>query len=387
MNQTVSIFSRAGVKLVGDAAVVGATGRPPHISRAGGRFALVDAGGNKYPWPTFNLPVIVVGANPHKSKMYFDGPYDPENSSPPTCWSDNGIGPSVHANKKMARSCAECELGAWGSATSAMTGKGIKACGDYKKIALIVIGDTAEQVYEMQIPAKSLSRWDTYVKLISSYTCPDGSRKADLCDLVTTVSFEPDEPFVLKFEPSAWLDQVDGTVKGGRIGEGADDGGAAIAARLDAIWASTVVDDLVGLNDQPWTGLASPQVTIPPARTTSPELTALENKLQGARKIEAQVAEYESKLQTAAGFAGPPDATPAKPVQLAAPKQRGGARPGAGRPKQDAAMPPIPPFLQRGRTPEAASTPEVQHGMVEAAKPPAGVQDAINKALGLSTGE
>src|SRR5882724_3649550 len=145
MNQAVSIFNRAGVRLVSaDATADLGAGMHPRVSIKGGRFTLIDAGGTKYPWPTLALPVIIVGANPKKSKVYFENGYDPDSALPPTCFSDNGVAPSINATRKMARTCAECELGAWGSDTSPLTGKATKACNDKKKLAVIVIGDQAQ---------------------------------------------------------------------------------------------------------------------------------------------------------------------------------------------------------------------------------------------------
>lgn len=406
MNQAVSIFNRAGVRLVSaDATADLGAGMHPRISIKGGRFTLIDAGGTKYPWPTLALPVIIVGANPKKSKVYYENGWDPDSALPPTCFSDNGVGPSMNATKKMARTCAECELGAWGSDTSEQTGKPTKACNDKKKLAVIVVGDEAQLTYEMQIPPKSLRVLNTYAQLVGSHTAPGTGRKADLTDMVTNIEFDPNDTYVLKFSAGAWIDSVgpDGNLipSNGT----SPDGGAAIAARLDAIFESTVIDDLVGLNDRPWAGNALPGPA--PAAQLPPQLPAgalppygqgipVDGPVSGTT-----VSQRPPVPQLATTpYAGPVQAPVQQPVQAIpgeGPK-RGGARPGAGRkpaqqvlPLQGQVMPPqaapaqeeaIPPFLRRAAP--GAPTPAA-HGMASAAPAPVGLQAAVDAAFSLPT--
>lgn len=440
-----SIFQRAGVRLVSEDAInnLGA-GMHPRISIKGGRFALIDAGNTRYPWPHLTLPVVILGANPNKSKVYYSGAYDPsgETDVPPTCFSDNGVAPSMNANQKMARTCAECELGAWGSKYSDFSGKQTKACNDRKKLAVIVVGDTTELVYELQVPPATLKNLNKYANFVGTNTTPDGSRKADLSDIVTELAFDTDSPFVLTFNSIAWLDQIgpDGQL----YNETAVDGGAAIAARIDAICASDVIDNLVGLKDIPWSGPAQL-----PGPASVQQLEAPQPLPIGAPRQEA----------VAGPFAGPPGAQPSAPArafpgaaaqpqrplqQLLPPQQqapapattRGGPRKGAGRPPgggkqaaapvqglpqrqpvpqaapaaQPAGQPrsfplatpqqtaasdpgPVPKFLQRAQpVPQqepVAAQQETQghatHGMTDAPPPPSNIADAVNAAMALRT--
>lgn len=406
MNQ-VSIFSRAGVRPVtADAMADLGPGMHPRISIKGGRFTLIDAGGIKYPWPRLDLPVIVVGANPNKSKVYYEGKYDPNGADvPPTCWSDNGVAPSTQASQKMARTCNECELGAWGSDTSEISGKQTKACNDRKKIAVVVVGDTAQLVYELQIPPASLKLWAKYCGFVGSNTTPDGNRKADLSDLVTSVSFDPDHPFVLNFKEVAWLDSVgaDGQLYNGT----APDGGAGVAAWIDEIWDSEMWQDLVGFKDQPWSGaLPAPQ----------PQAT-LEHQPHGGALQRGSVA------PAPAGYGGPPGQQAAPPARMFAPTPaappvqepaipartgRGGARQGAGRKakepeSQQTVIPPaaqepaqeMPAFLdRRSEGPTARAAESVGDSaertatvapFARPAAPPSGIAGAIASAFSLAT--
>ena len=401
MDTLPSIFSRPGVKLVSQAAMADlGPGAHPRISIKGGRFSLVDAGGNKYPWPNLVLPVIIVGANPKVSKVYYEASFDPDVASPPTCYSDNGIAPSQLAAKKQARTCVECPYFGWGSDVSTITGKGTKMCHDKKKLAVLVVGDTAGHVYELQVSPASLRNLNKYAGLVGSHTTPDGSRKADLSDMVTALSFAPDQVGILKFDASAWIDSIGPDGQMTMAGDGSpavsDDGGAAIAKRLDDIWESNVIDELVGLNDVPWTGAA-----LPPPQAPAPINVVTLAQPAAPAAPAPLLAQAPFPVPAGAVPAEPRQAFPSKPLTardtVEAPK-RGGARVGAGRPPKQPVAPaappsnvPTPPFLvqQHGMMERQAAEPSRQSPTSSAfpttTSPGAGITAAINAAFGLPT--
>jgi len=67
---------------------------PPHISIKNGRFALVDAGGNRFNANMvdqqlgFYIDVVVADANNNRSKIYFGREYVDGDDNPPLCWSE-----------------------------------------------------------------------------------------------------------------------------------------------------------------------------------------------------------------------------------------------------------------------------------------------------------
>lgn len=442
-----SIFSRPGVRLVNQAALAGLGGiSHPRISIRGGTFSLHDASGQSWPAPiqvVDNKPVmlgIIIGANGNKSKMYFRDGWDPDNTSPPTCFSDNGVAPSSESSEPQAATCAECPLNRWGSEVSRMTRKGIKACHDKKKIAVRVIGDPTGLVYELQVPPASLKALGSYAGSVGAYSIPGGGRNADLCDFVTVFSFVPQQTGMLEFAPMCWVDSVQLDRASGQTticfnpqGEpvAAPDGGAEIAGQIDEIWASGQIDELVGLKDKPYTG----QITAQPQAT--PQLPAA----QPAGHAPPQQPVQGHVVAAPGAYAPPEGAAPAQPQQAfpsggAAPSQaqpaprggRGGARPGAGRrpatagqnvvPMQPApagqsagvpaAQPApvtstvvedadIPQFLRRQQSapapaqpaqPAPAAAPQPSHpqsGMVNAPPVPSGIGAALKTAFSLRT--
>lgn len=326
------------------------TGSPPHISIAGNRFTLVDDAGNEKPIQTLNLDLCVIDANQAVSKIYFDPrtPFEPggDNSNPPLCWSDNGIGASAQAQSPQNTSCQLCPQNAWGSATSKATGKPIKACNDVKKVAVIVPG--TDMVFLLRIPPASLKNWAKYCQTLAGHG-------VDLPDALTRVEFESQG--VLKFTPLGYVD-------------------AATAEVTDKVMTAHGTDQLIGRNDRPWNGAgeaakveyANRAALQPPPPAAAP-VVAFQPPPQPFGGQQAQPAPF-----------GQP-ALAAEPIP--AKRTRGPNKPKETAPADDG----IPPFLQRNPPPAAAPAPNpTQFGMQAApAAPDAGIQAALDAAFRLPT--
>jgi hypothetical protein len=138
-------------------------GGHPRLSIKGRQFTAITMDGDEVRVGNFSQQVgvfvdaIVVGANPAISKIYYDKPFDPSTTEPvsPTCFSDNGIGPSSRAETPQCATCAACPHNAWGSKVTP-GGAAIKACADAKKLAVILTEDIQGPVYELRVPAASM---------------------------------------------------------------------------------------------------------------------------------------------------------------------------------------------------------------------------------------
>jgi hypothetical protein len=212
-------------------------GAPPSVSIAGGRFTLVDPAGSEQPVTTAAngvpyLDAVVIDSLERISKIYYDHGYDPSQpGGPPTCFSDNGIAPSRNASHPQSSTCASCEKGAWGSATSRVTGKGIKACSDYQKLALMVPGLAG--IYLLRVPPNTLRN-------MREYNAKFKGSEFDVSDVVTRISFEKDVLGTLTFAAVSMIDQ------------------GMAEHRNDAL-AKKMTDQLVGRTDQPIRGsIAAP---------------------------------------------------------------------------------------------------------------------------------
>jgi hypothetical protein len=374
MNLPAHLQHRQKRDLIGTAIGGINSGSPPHISIADNRFTLVDDAGNEKPIQTLYLDVCVIDANAAVSKIYFDPktPFVPggDNTNPPICWSDNGIGASAQAAVPQNASCQLCPQNSWGSSVSKQTGKPTKACNDVKKVAVIVPG--LEHVFLLRIPPASLKNWGKYCQTL-------GGHGVDLPDAVTRLEFESQG--ILKFTPMGYVD-------------------APTAAFGDKVISSKGTDLLVGRNDRPWTGQADAQKVAyaakQPEQITAPgvQFTAERQPMQAPP---APFVAPSASNQTSSAFGGgtggasgagmDPFGQPSTSSQTdATPPKRGR---GPAKPKEPvaAADDGIPPFLRRDNPPPA--TPALnptQFGMQQnPSAPDAGVQAALDAAFRLPT--
>ena len=227
------------------------TGAPPYLSIANTRLTLVDTAGAEEPVETYDpklgpyLDCIIVDALERMSKIYYNKPYDPNSSQyePPACWSDNGIAPSRNASQPQSRSCAECPWSAWGSKQSAVSGKGVKACSDYQKLALMIPGD--DVIFLLRIPPNSLSELRNYLNKFNG-------QQIDVSDVLTRISFVPGSIGTLHFDAVQYIDEVS-------------------FKRREELRATKKTDMLVGRTDMPRdAALPPPNQGQQPAQLTAP---------------------------------------------------------------------------------------------------------------------
>jgi hypothetical protein len=344
------------------------TGSPPHISIAGNRFTLVDDAGNEKPIQTLFLDLCVIDANSAVSKIYFDPrtPFEPggDNSNPPICWSDNGIGASAQASVPQNTSCQICPHNAWGSATSKATGKRTKACNDVKKLAVLVPG--IDMVFLLRIPPASL-------KNLAKYTQTLAGHGVDLPDALTRVEFESQG--ILKFTPMGYVD-------------------APTAAVTDKAIAAKATDALIGRLDRPWGGAGdaqkiayaekqAPQQIAPAAPTAQPMAPPPQPFAGGNAQVAPDPFAQGATAQQSPFGQGQPSTS--SQTDVTPPKK--GRGPNKPKPVEAAAEDGIPPFLRRDQPAPAVHAPNpTQFGMQAApAAPDAGIQAALDAAFRLPT--
>jgi hypothetical protein len=206
---------------------------PPHISIRGNNFTLVDAAGNKADVPTKYLDVCFVDRSEVVCKQYYENDFVDGADDPPTCWSANGVAPSIEASKPQAATCAVCDWNARGSDVSKLSGKPIKACRDEKWTA-VILPLYPTMVFQFKVTPGSFKAW-------KGYTDKFKGQQTDLSDVVTRLAFEKDKNGVLTFEAISYIDE------------------ALFKAREQAA-IEKKTDVLVGRNDRPIQGaLAGPR--------------------------------------------------------------------------------------------------------------------------------
>lgn len=143
---------------------------------------------------------IIVDALPKVSRVFYAGKYDPDaKPTLPDCWSNLGDKPEAAAGNPQASNCASCPKNVVGSGEN---GKG-RACRFQRRIALLIEGDDSGDVYQFNVPAKSLfgkgsgnvHPFESYVKfLIANGEGPD--------TVVTNIAYNLDaETMELQFTP------------------------------------------------------------------------------------------------------------------------------------------------------------------------------------------
>jgi hypothetical protein len=135
----------------------------PRITLGGERFTALDMEGNETLLGLKEFEFIAVASNPATSKVYFATAYTGDEGTPPTCWSDNGQFPDIRCSSPQAESCALCPLNVWGSAKSSFSGKDVKACSDFKKLAVYPFHDSLESVHMLRVSPAALKNWSRYL--------------------------------------------------------------------------------------------------------------------------------------------------------------------------------------------------------------------------------
>ena len=227
---------------------LGATS-PPHVSIANGRFTLVDAAGNEQPCSGFDqrlgvyLDACIIDANDHISRVYYAAAFDPSAArfSPPDCWSDNGVGPSVQASNPQSPTCAACPQAVWGSAVSAK-GAAIPACQMVQKLALL-IPQVPQAVFLLRVPPNSHKNLRAYNEL---------SKRSgvDVSNVITRIYFDPSVVGTLLFTGVNWIDE-------------------SIAQDREQAYVEKKTDTIVGRTDVARSALAAPaqaQQIAPPVQ-------------------------------------------------------------------------------------------------------------------------
>jgi hypothetical protein len=227
----------------------GGTGESyPRISIKGARFRIID-GDTETVLDSTTLEVVIVGANPRLSKIWYAKQWTPDaEPSAPDCYSLDGIGPDPQATNPQNDLCASCPQNAWGSKVTPQ-GQQIKACADQKRLAVVAADDPNGPVYLLQVTPAALKGLNQYQKELSVRGIPPEIVK-------TKVSFDTDASFPkLKFSFGGFLDEETQAV-------------------VDELFGSTKVKDITG--ETPRTAVAVPKIAAPAPVAPKPAVTVAE---------------------------------------------------------------------------------------------------------------
>lgn len=145
------------------------------------------------------LDLVIVGALPKVSRLFYADKYDPNaEAKAPDCWSNLGDKPEPNVPNRQSSTCDTCHNNIKGSGET-----GGRACRYQRRLAVLLAEDDSGDVYQMNIPAKSLfgkgvgnvHPFESYVKyLMANGESPD--------TVVTNVSYDLNaESMELRFTP------------------------------------------------------------------------------------------------------------------------------------------------------------------------------------------
>ena len=137
----------------------------PRISIKASRFRLIEDGVET---PVgVNLDVVIVGANPRVSKVFYAQAYDGSENVRPTCLSHDGITPDSSILSPVSPNCATCPHNVLGSKITPSGAKS-KLCADQRHLAVVPAADP-NKVYALTIAVSAMANLREYFKELQQF--------------------------------------------------------------------------------------------------------------------------------------------------------------------------------------------------------------------------
>lgn len=156
----------------------------PWLSIKGGKFSLLEQKLGK------SLKVVILAAT--YDNIYYDRPYDPDNTASPACFAiaehESDLIPHESSPVEQHASCLHCPRNKFGTAEN---GKG-KACKNGRRLLLAAVGEDGIKLNELavlRLPPTSMRNYSTYAKTVASRT------GLPLWAIVTQLDMDEDEDF------------------------------------------------------------------------------------------------------------------------------------------------------------------------------------------------
>jgi hypothetical protein len=164
--------------------IISYKGKIWRIRKGGEETMHLDA--NQQPVPF--IDVVLIKANPHPSKIFYDKQYSEGSNEAPRCYSNDGIRPDANVQNPIAQVCAGCPNNAWGSRITDQ-GKKSRACSDARRMAVVFADDLAHGAndcakYLLRVPPASLNPLKDYAEKVLN---PKG---IPFFAVVTRISFD-----------------------------------------------------------------------------------------------------------------------------------------------------------------------------------------------------
>lgn len=181
-------------------------GSVKRITLRGRVFRLIDGGKEIAKNTDPHLDVVVVNGSRSVQKSYYASEYDPEETSAPDCWSNDGERPDADVPNPQAARCKECPKAIKGSAS-----QGRAACRYSMRLAVVLRNNIGGDIYQLVLPQKSLFGQGEITSMpflqYAKYVAHSGF---NLNMLVTRMSFDTDADYPkLVFSNAEFLSKDD----------------------------------------------------------------------------------------------------------------------------------------------------------------------------------
>jgi|SRR5215472_16406532 len=277
-------------------------GSPPYLSIMSNEFNLIRPGNDPEPAGAFDqaagryFDCVIFDRLERMTKIYWGRSFA-DDGTPPDCFSDNGVAPSMNASVPQSPICASCPHAAWGSKISEISGNKIKACSDFQKIALVAFDANRVPVpgfWLLRIPPNSLRNFSAYASRFVG-------QGIDLDCVVTRITFQKGSIGTLEFRAVEYV-------------------APEMLTLTDEIRSKKQTDGMVGRLDVPrQAALPAPSLAVAPPAVAAP--------------AQAPIAIPHVPASSFVPPAAPAPAAVQQPVQPAAAPARSGRR---GRPRATA---------------------------------------------------
>lgn len=163
-----------------------------------------------FPQYTNSAEIIILGIAPEGNTSYrtlYLTQYKDGDTSPPDCWSADGIHPSPKSFAKQSADCASCPKNVAGTSS---TGKG-KACGSRKRLVVVFANDPEMRLFSMDLSSTAL--FGTSARAAEGYlTLADYAKMlkqggAFFEGVVTEVCFSEGANIGVRFRAKAYVEQ------------------------------------------------------------------------------------------------------------------------------------------------------------------------------------
>ena len=191
---------------------LGVMGKIWSISKDGATQKLMrrDADGEEIPVSIFKA--VIVDCAPTRGRAFYEGAYDPNNTTAPRCWSDNGKAPSSAVENPVATACGNCPNSVKGSKVNDNGVAGV-ACASHRMLAVVPAAKldftplrlklAITSIWDSQSPDMEAQGWysfDKYLDFLKANGC------AHTGAVVTKMRFDANAAYPkLFFSADAWL--------------------------------------------------------------------------------------------------------------------------------------------------------------------------------------